>query len=190
MPALSSLRLHPALRELFAQAEGRHLTDDELERLLAVGPELAGRIDAAREVRTVDPGLVRALAVELNEIYPLAQFHEYALHKSVRDLRYVSAYATLAMVMADPRWLHDKLLLWLRRILLSLEFPDIPAGTTRRLNPAPEVHATLAALPPHQRVIYDTYYRLRVEFRRALSPAAFAEMDPYLQATLDVLGRA
>jgi len=182
-----TLRQHPDLAELFKRAESRHLTDDELDAYLAVVPEHAARADASRALRTHDAAAVRKVITELYQLYPYALHHQLAMPKCIRDVRYVSAYAAHSMLLGDADWFRDKLLLWMKTILQSFEYPDIPAGTTKRLNPEPEVRAVLERLKPHQRSIYECYYRLKSELRRSLPPAAFTELDLYLQLPVDVL---
>jgi hypothetical protein len=187
MIATDSVRSHPELQGLFKQAESRHFTDEEFELYLAIVPEHAHRVAVAREMKAHDAQAVRAVITELYTIYPYEQYHQLAMPKCIRDVRYVTAYATLSMLMGDPQWFNDKLLIWFKTILQAFEFPDIPPGSSRRLNPEPEVRATLAGLRPHQRSIYECYFRLRSELRRGLSPTAYNEMAPYLQAPIDIL---
>lgn len=182
-----TLRFHPELTDLFARAESRHLTDDQFEMYLAVAGDHADRVSAAQEVKTHDAQIVRNIITDLYAIYPYAKHHNLAMPKCIRDVRYVTAYASMAMLMGDPQWFADKLLIWMKTILQSFEYPDIPAGTSRRLNPEPEVRAIIANLKPNQRSIFECYYRLRADFKKALSPAAFDEMSPYLQLPIDIL---
>ncbi|GAB5561962.1 MAG: hypothetical protein SynsKO_36090 [Synoicihabitans sp.] len=182
-----SLRLHPELQDLFARAESRHLTDDEFELYLAVAEEHAERVTAAQEMKANDAQIVRNIITDLYAIYPYAQHHNLAMPKCIRDVRYVTAYATLAMLMGDPKWFADKLLIWMKTILQSFEYPDIPAGTSRRLNPEPEVRTALASLKSNQRSIYECYFRLKADLKKTLSPAAFNEMETYLQLPIDIL---
>jgi hypothetical protein len=185
----AALRHDPEIAELFKRAESRHFTDDELDAYLALAPEHSARVEAAKALREHDAAAVRKTITELYQIYPYEKHHQLAMPKCIRDVRYVSAYAAHAMLLGDGEWFRDKLLVWMKTILQSFAYPDIPAGTSRRLNPEPEVHATLQNLKPHQRSIYECYFRLKTELRRALPPAAFAELDPYFQLPIDVLSR-
>lgn len=179
-----SLRHHPALAAIFRAAEGRHLTPDELDHYLAACPEHASRAAAAREMTQHDAPIIRALANELFELYPLGEVDPDGLVKTVRDLRHVSAYATLAMLAGDPPWLRNRLLIWLGALLRSHDFPDLRVEASRRLCRDPEIVGITAQLPAGRRVVHDCYGRLRLDLRDALTPASFAEMDPYLQATI------
>jgi hypothetical protein len=184
---LAPLRLHPELADLFKRAESRHLTDDELDAYLAAVPEHAPRAEAAKALRAADAAAVRKVITELYQVYPYEQHHQLAMPKCIRDVRYVSAYAAHAMLLGDADWFRDKLLVWMKTILQSFEYPDSP--NNKRLNPEPEVRATLERLRPHQRSIYECYYRLKTELRRALPAPAYTELEPYLQLPVDVLSR-
>lgn len=183
----AALRLHPDLADLFKRAESRHLTDDELDAYLSIVPEHAARVEAAKALRNNDAAAVRKTITELYQIYPYEKHHQLAMPKCIRDVRYVSAYAAHSMLMGDADWFRDKLLIWLKTILQSFDYPDIPAGSTRRLNPEPEALSVIQRLKPHQRSIFECYYRLKTELRRSLPPAAYSELEPYLQLPVEVL---
>ncbi len=183
----TSLIAHEELKDLFKRSESRHLVDEDFDLYRSIVPEFSARADAAKAMKDTDSQVVRKVITELYAIYPYEQHHQLAMAKCIRDVRYVTAYATQAMLMGDSDWFRDKLLLWMKTILQSFEYPDIPAGTTRRLNPEPEVRAMLATLKPHQRSIYECYYKVKSDLQKALPPAAFAEMEPYLQLPIDVL---
>lgn len=189
MPTTShdTLRFHPELVDLFARVESRHPTGDELELYLAVAGEHTERVAAAQEVKAHDAQVVRKVITDLYAIYPYTEFHNLPMPKCIRDVRYVTSYATLSMLMGDPQWFADKLLTWFKTILQSFEYPDIPQGTSSRLNPEPEVRAIIANLKPHQRSIFECYYRVKADFKKSLTPAAFNEMEVYLQLPIDIL---
>jgi hypothetical protein len=114
---MTSLRNNPDIKALFKAAEARHLTEDELRQYLRLAPEEEARVGAAREVAAAESGVVQATVGEIFQIYPYAQNHFAAPDKCSRDVAYVSVYATHAMLLRDPAWFNDKLLLWLRTIL-------------------------------------------------------------------------
>jgi hypothetical protein len=91
------------------------------------------------------------------------------------------------MLMGDPDWFRDKLLLWMKTIIQSFGYPDIPAGTTERLFSDPEILAHIATLRPHQRSIYETYRGILEECRGNLSEPAFRELQPYLELAVEIL---
>lgn len=184
---VSSLRTHPQLQALFKSAESRHFNDEDLRVYLSVVPEFADRADASREVKNVDGGVVKKVIKRIYEIYPYEQKHALAMAKCVRDVRYVTAYATTSMLMNDPDWFGDKLLIWMKTIIQSFRYPDIPEGTTQRYHDDADVLAHLETLQSHQRSIYETYFAVRSEILNAVSDRSHQLMDPYLQLPIDIL---
>lgn len=173
------------LRDLMASAESRQLTDDELDRYQAQ----TGRADlaaTARAVRDVELAVVTEVIEEIFDLYPFADLQGGLSHaKCIRDVRYASAYATMAMLRQDMRWLDDKFLLWNRTILQSFDFPDRRKKATVLF--ADTTSSVLDRLPKNVRSIYDTYTRLRDGFQDRLEPAVYRHIEPYLQRVVDVL---
>ncbi|MGZ8218414.1 hypothetical protein [Methylomagnum sp.] len=183
---MSSLRTDPEIKALFKVAECRHLTDDEYRHYLRLAPDCENRVLAAQEVAAVEATVIRATLVEIFQLYPYVQHHFAAQEKCVRDVTYVSIYATHTMLLDDPAWFRDKLLLWLRTILQAFEFPARnPNGSL--VNPHPEITRRADGLPPKAASIYDTYSRLQRKYQDSLSPASFALMREPLQQPCDVL---
>lgn len=182
-----SLRRHPRLAELFRQAEGRHLSDEELEVLLSAVPDLAPQVEAARAVRSVATGVVKKVVSEVFSQYPYEKAHEMALAKCPRDVNYVVAYASLAMLCRDPEWLESKLLIWLKTILQAFDFPDRVKSSANALFADRALEDGLARLPKRARSIFHTYYRLQQELKKAMVAEQFELLQPYLQLTLDGL---
>ena len=187
MNTAESLRKHPTLAALFKDAEARHFTDAEYDLYLSFHPEGRARVDAAREMKAVDAQIVKKVITRIYEIYPFEQKHQLAVAKCIRDVRYVTAYATGCMLMGDPDWFRDKLLLWMKTIIQSFGYPDIPSGTSTRYFSDPEILSHVLTLRPHQRSIYETYRGILEEVRSNHSPQAFSEMEPFLQLALDIL---
>jgi hypothetical protein len=181
-----SLRLHPELSELFRAVESRHLTDDELAAYRAAAPEHADRAEAAAAIRAAEPKVVRGVVQGIFRLYPYEEHHEYATAKCTRDVRYVSAYATQAMLMGDPQWLNDKLLLWLKTILQAFEFPDRVQRRKLLFSSAAEDNK-LQAMSAKVRSIHDCYSRLRDGYDEVLAPAHAAAIRPYLEQVIMTL---
>ncbi len=181
----SSVRRHPELASLFKAAENRHLTDGEFDEYQRVLPAFRPRADAAKLIRAAEEAVVLAVVEEVFALYPFKG--EYSSAKCVRDIRSVSAYATLAMLMNDPDWFRDKLLLWLRSMLQAFEFPDRPTTARKVLFSQIEEDERLAQLKPHQRSIYDSYRRLKQHYQNQLPATAFVLIAPYLQQAVDQL---
>jgi len=184
----ASLRNHPQLRAIFKAAESRHLTDQELEEYLHVVPDHADRAQAAKEVREIEEEVVNTVVEDIFAVYPFPKHHRTAPVKAPRDIRYVSAYMTEAMLMNDPQWLNNKLLIWLKTILQSFEFPDREGAAKKVLFAGASGNTGgLEKLKPGQRSIYATYHKLKQYYQERLSPASYALMEPYLQQAIDVL---
>lgn len=187
MNTTATLREHPQLSDLFKQAESRHFKDDEFELYLSIVPEMAPRVQAARNVKEVDGSIVKKIITRIYEIYPYEQKHQMALAKCIRDVRYVTAYATMAMLMDDGDWFRDKLLVWMKTIIQSFRYPDIPEGTNTRYHSDPAVLEHLQTLQSHQRSIYETYHGIVVEMKENLTPESFSLMEPHLKLARDIL---
>lgn len=182
---MTSLRTHPDIKALFKAAEARHLTEDELQRYLRLAPGHEARADAAREVAAAQPHVVQATVGEIFQLYPYAQNHFAAPEKCTRDVAYVSIYATHTMLLQDPAWFNDKLLIWLKTILQAFEFPE---RNSEGLDvPYPDITRQADKLPSQVASIYNTYARLQRKYESVLSPAAYALMREPLQQPIDVL---
>lgn len=185
-----SLRVHPKFLELFKQAEGRFFSDDELNFILSERPDLGPEVATARAVRPLASGVVKRVVTEIFAQYDYEKLHELALAKCPRDVNYVVAYATQAMLAQDLGWLDDKLLIWLKTILQAFDFPERTKSAVGALFADKELEDNLAKLPKKTRSIYHTYYRLEQEMQRELSQEQFAPLAPFLQLTLDSLTEA
>jgi len=184
----SSLRKHPELEAIFRQAESRHLNEEEFTEYLRVLPEEAHRVAAAREIAAAEQSVAERVVNEIFMLYPFEKNHAFARTKALRDIRIVGAYASEAMLMNDPHWYRDKLLLWLRTILQAMHFPDREVAPRKTLFGANSDNDNdLQQLAPHQRAIFETYTKLKNNFRERLSPESFGLFEKYLQQTIDTL---
>lgn len=178
---------HPQWSEVFAQAEGRAFTDEELDLYATCYPDRKGLADAARAIARIEVAVVTRVVREVFAQYPYEKVHEYAMAKCPRDIRYVVSYAVAAMLVGEPQWFDDKLLLWLRTILQAFEFPERVRSGAGTLFADTVLEKRLAELPRQCRSIYHTYYRLRQEMSRELPPNDFSAIEPYLTQALDTL---
>jgi len=190
------LRDNPEISLLFRVAERRHLTEKEYEQYLKLVPDFADRVAAAREILGVEAAVVFDTVKQVFFLYPFSKYHELPKDKCVSDVSYVSVYATHSMLLDDPEWFRDKLLIWLKTILQAFSFP---AREERKVEgasavlrdpsslPHPEVTAVADTLPKNQRSIYETYSRLILNYQEVLSPQSFALIQPHLQLAVDVL---
>ena len=135
--------------------------------------------------------VVKRTVVDIMQLYPYQEFHLRAPEKCLRDVRYISIYATHTMLMNDTQWFKDKLLVWFRTILLAFEYPGIDAGDPSKRkdvrNAHPDLTAVATELPDKAQSIYDCYARLRRNYEAVLTPESWALMDEPLQLALDVL---
>ncbi len=182
----ASVRQHPLLAALFKACENRQPTPEELDEYARVLPAQAARAAAAREIAQAEAATVEQVVNDILAVYPFERNLAYARVKCIRDVTSVSSYATLAMLMNDPAWFRDKLLLWLRTLLQALNFPDREQPRRKTLFGKAD---TLDTQPfkPHLRAIFETYSRLRIGYQERLSPEAFAFVEPFLQQAVDTL---
>lgn len=187
MTTLESLRHHPQVKDLFKDAESRFFKDEELEVYLMEFPDAEPLGLASEEIKKIVNQVVKKVISRIYEIYPYEEKHQLAMAKCVRDVRYVVAYATLSMLMRDPDWFRDKLLLWMKTIIQSFGYPDIEPGTTERYFKDPEILEHLSTLKPHQKSIYETYTAIQREMQENLSPESYREIKPYLELATEIL---
>lgn len=182
--------------------ESRQLTEEEFAQFLAFCPEYADRVEAAHEIQEHELTVVTNTVKQVFFLYPYPKYHELSKDKCIRDVSYVSAYATHSMLSDDPDWFRDKLLIWLKTILQSFSYPareehklekplDILKTDVwrdpKRL-PHPEITERADTMLIHgKRSVYETYARLIVNYQQVLSPKAFALIQPHLQLAVDIL---
>jgi Phycobilisome protein len=189
MPTLeptTSLRKHPELSALFKSAENRHFTNEEFSEYERVLPDSGDRARAAREIAACEQAVVERVVGEIFTVYPYEKNHAHPHAKCMRDIRSVSAYATLSMLMNDPHWFRDKLLLWLRTILQSFHFPDREVVQRKALFGA-AAGTSMDQYMPNQRSIYETYVKLKNNYREKLSTESFALIEPFLDQAINTL---
>lgn len=190
-PPPNSYRVHPEVRQLIDDAQSRPLTEQELARYDEILPDQKHRSDTARNVAQHEELVVKRTVVDIMQLYPYQEFHLRAPEKCLRDVRYISIYATHTMLMNDNQWFKEKLLIWFRTILHSFNYPAIDAGDpSKRVdvkNAHPDLTATATQLPDKAQSIYDCYSRLRRNYESTLTPESWALMDEPLQLALDVL---
>jgi hypothetical protein len=190
-PPITSFRIHPEIKRIIDEAQSRGLTEDELTAYERVLPDQRYRADAARDVAQHEELVVKRTVVDIMQLYPYQEFHLRAPEKCIRDVRYISIYATHSMLQNDIPWFHDKLLIWFRTILHSFKYPGLQAGdpSKRRAvrNAHPDLTEEAGALPHHISSIYDCYSRLRRNYEAVLEPSTWELMDEPLQTALDAL---
>ncbi len=183
-------RRHPELVEIFHRCEGKYLSDDELDLLLKLYPDRQTEVETARSVRGLATSVVKRVVSEIFAQYAYEQNHELAMAKCPRDVGYVLAYAVTAMLLRDPAWFDNKVLIWLKSILQSFDFPERNRGAGAALFADDELERQLAELPKKSRSIFHTYYRLKQEMERELELDQADCLAPFLQQTIDTLTEA
>lgn len=185
--ALESPRKHKALIPIFKEAEARHFQDGELETILQHFPDRDAEVKACREIREVEKKVVKKVVREVFSQYDYEKNHEFALAKCPRDVRYVVAYGACSMLLRDSSYFDDKVLIWLKTILQSFEFPQRKVQSSGALFADPVLEEALKAAPQKRQSIFHTYYRLRQEMGKALSKKSFELFEPYLTQALETL---
>ena len=172
---------HPDLGPVLEASRGRHLSDEELDLLRTALPSHADRAEAARAIREAEPHVVAEVVRQVLSEFAFDEKHEYSPAKCTRDVASVSAYATLAMVLDDPRWLNDRLLLWLRTILQAFCFP------TRRQQRR-TVFGGGGVEEPHE-AIRVTYEGLARRMEAAIGPQHWSLAGPFYEQVVHELTR-
>ncbi|MEO0797115.1 MAG: hypothetical protein AAFX93_18330 [Verrucomicrobiota bacterium] len=181
-----SLRTHPDLANLLRDAEARNLTDEELDYYRSIVPEYETRANAASEIQEVGTAISGKIAKQVTTAYRYDEFHDLSTKKCFRDISLTVKYATLAMLMGDPNWLRDKMLVWFKTILQSFRFPDIKPGDSGLNNDQAHIQK-LEDIQPFQRSIFETYTLLDQKMKEALTPESYQEIAPYLNQAIDIL---
>jgi hypothetical protein len=183
----SSIRNHPALSELFKNAESRFFTDEELAIISATCPTYSLFTDCAKEVRDKHPSIIDVVLEEILSQYPFEELYELPRIKLPRDWGYVVAYSTHSMVQQDARWFDDKLLIWFKTILQAFEFPSRKTPDNTTLFSDSVLEDTLKKLPAKCRSIFHTYYRIQQEYQKVLTPEFYQALAPHLELARGVL---
>lgn len=184
-----SLRLNPAIRDLFKRCEGRHLNNDEYSSYLRQVPTGKAAVAAARVIELNEQRVVEKTVKDIFAIYAFEKHHEGAAAKAPRDITTVSVYATAAMLLNDKDWFRDKLLLWLRTILQSFMFPEREATNKKVLigaKPNSSINS-FESIPQKRQAVQETYIVLKRNYQQALPAESFTAFEPFLQQAVDIL---
>jgi hypothetical protein len=152
----------PPLTTILRQSDGRYLTADEREQVLAYARDLPARVQAAQAVETAEADLTATVVGELRGRYPrFERLIPNAWDRLADDLRLVLRTDVRAMLAGELRVLEDKALFYLRSILAAY---NVTPQFTR-----------------------DAFTLLRDRCRDRLGPDAFARLEPYLERNVEVL---
>lgn len=187
-PPRESLRRDPQLRALFTDLAGEAFDAEQQAVYERLAPEEQHRMAAARDVWRHEELVARATVNEILALYPFREYHERGPDKCIRDVVYVSRYATQSMLLRDTDWYRDKFLHWMRTMIQAFDFPardpELPGNRDNRY---PDITSEADRLPSNVASIHDTYARLRAKYAEILQPEHFELMDVPLQTAVDVL---
>jgi hypothetical protein len=157
------MTMNPPLSTILRQADGRYLTAEERDAVLAHASELPAAVLAGEEVAAHEGEVVDAVVAELREQFPrFERLFPNAWDQFANDLRLVLRADVRAMLSGDLRVLEDKALFYLRSIL--------------------------AAYSVTPQFGHEAFTRLRDRARERLGADAFAKLAPYLERNIQVLG--
>ena len=153
--------MNTQIQDMFTQAQGRYLAQDEVDVLVGWAAQLDQRVAAMTDIQANEERIVNATVAEVMRLHPsFEREHADAANKATRDFAYVLRYCTLAMVRQDSDWLESTLLVWLKTILQAFGMGQV----------------------------IDTSYRvLPQQAERALRPETTRLLAPYLRLTHAVL---
>jgi hypothetical protein len=154
--------MNAPLSTIFRQADGRYLTAEERDAVLAYATELPAAVRAGEEVAAHEAAVIDAVISELREQFPrFDRLFPNAWDEFAGNLRLVLRADARAMLTGDLRLLEDKALFYLRSIL-----------------------AAYSVTPQFAR---EAFTRLQDRCRDRLGAEAFARMAPYLERNIQVL---
>src|SRR4051794_37297052 len=112
--------MNPPISTIIRQADGRYLTAEERDAILAYARDLPGAVSSAEEVAAHEDEIVDSVVTPMREQYPRFErlFHN-AWDQFTVDLRLVLRADARALLTGDLRPLEDKALFYLRSILAA-----------------------------------------------------------------------
>jgi hypothetical protein len=154
--------MNQSLSAILRQCDGRYLSAEEREKILAVARDLPAGVRAGEEVEKHEHELIAAVVADMGERYPrFERLFNDAWNRFADDMRLVLRADVKAMLAGDLRVLEDKALFYLRSILTAY-------------NVTPEFAR-------------EAYSRLRDKCRERLSAETVDRLQPYLERNVQVL---
>ena len=175
------------LKSVFKAAEARHLTTEELDLYRRMLPGWAGRADAAQACYDVEVQVVDDTIEAIFQVYPYADYHALHAEKCPRDVTNVSTYAIQSMLMGERDWFKDKLLLWLKTILQSFEFPERSQPRETVLFGNDEDTEIINSLPTGRQSLYETYLLLDRNYEQMLEAHHYELLKPHVEIARHLL---
>jgi hypothetical protein len=154
--------MKPPLQMILRQTDGRYLTSEERESVLAFAKDLPGRVKASEVAEANEAELIAAVIDDVRPKYPrFDHLFPNAWDKLAGELRLVLRADVRAMLAGDLRVLEDKALFYVRSIL-----------------------AAYNVTPQFAR---DAFTLLRDRGKDKLGKEAFAKLEPYLERNVEVI---
>jgi hypothetical protein len=171
----------------FKDAEARHWSDQEFEQLQGLIDNGEKRAEVARACYRIEAEVVDSTVDAIFEAYPYREHHKLSTDKCARDITNVSTYAIHSMLIDDPEWFKNKLLLWLKTILQSFDFPARSQPKETLMFGDSSVTDKINALPPGRQSIFETYYLLEENYKKRLESEQYELLSPYIGMIKDIL---
>jgi hypothetical protein len=154
--------MNQPLSQILRNSDGRYLTGEERDAILAYARELPPAVVASQDVADHEDAVIEAVVAELRTQYPrFERLIPNAWDQLADNLRLIIRADVRAMLTADLRVLEDKALFYLRSILAAY-------------NVTPQF-------------VRDAFTRLRDQCRDRLRAETFSRLAAYLDRNVEVL---
>jgi hypothetical protein len=109
------------IKELYAKAEGRYLSDLEGAQLAQYADTMLASLESAQSVERAEEAILNQVVKRVMDGSPgISKDHGPMAEQLIRrDQALVLRYAVMGMIVNDENFVHDKLAVWLRTIMLA-----------------------------------------------------------------------
>jgi len=154
--------MYSQLMKTLNASDGRYLTREEQEHVLAYCQSMPKRLQASAMVEQKELEIVHTVIEAMKRRYAnFANLHDRAWEKGQRDVQLVLRYNVQGMIMDDFDMASDKLLFWFRTIVAST-------------NMTPQF-------------VRETYTFLREACKQKLPADIYSLLAPHLERTIEVM---
>ena len=110
------------VKELYAKAEGRYLSDVEGAQLTQYADTMLAALETAQSVERAEEAILGQVVKRVMDGSPgISKDHGPMVEQLIRrDQGLVLRYAVMGMIVNDENFVHDKLAVWLRTIMFAL----------------------------------------------------------------------
>jgi len=152
--------MNQQVSDLLFRAEGEFFAESDAATLLTYADGVLARLETVQAIERAETAILDEVVDVVLGKHPSIPDHHGtgAAFRVRRDQAMVLRYATTAMLMHDQGFVHDKLAVWLRTIMLALCKPEQVIAGYRSLLGACEHHLAsedAAALAPYIQVMVD-----------------------------------